>query len=133
MNYPTPSASDANSTNRSRYVKRITALAALMSATLLLSSCATTVVQDQKRALLDRKCQERVVKMLNAVSPVVAENDAPKKFCGCFAEKVDIAKLETDIDGVKDIGLNPETLRFVTEYIPNIRTCAKETGLWKGL
>jgi hypothetical protein len=114
-------------------VRRMVATATLIGATLVLSSCATTVVQDQKRALLDRKCQERVVKMLNAVSPIVAENDAPKKFCGCFAEKIDIAKLETDIDSVKDIGLNPETLRFVTEYIPNIRTCAKETGLWKGL
>jgi hypothetical protein len=99
---------------------------------IALSSCAT-MVEDQKRALLDRKCQDRVIKMLNAVSPVVAESDAPKKFCTCFAGKVDIAKLETDIDGVKDIGLNPETLRFVTEYIPNIRTCAKDTGLWKGL
>jgi hypothetical protein len=119
--------------NRARNtVSKITCALALTGTTLLLSSCAT-VVQDQKRALLDSKCQDRVVKMLNAVSPVVAENDAPKKFCGCFAEKVDIAKLETDIDGVKDIGLNPETLRFVTEYIPNIRTCAKETGLWKGL
>jgi hypothetical protein len=114
-------------------VRRMVATATLIGATLVLSSCATTVVQDQKRALLDRKCQERVVKMLNAVSPIVAENDAPKKFCGCFAEKIDIAKLETDIDSVKDIGLNPETLRFVTEYIPNIRACAKETGLWKGL
>jgi hypothetical protein len=113
-------------------MKRIAAMTALIGTTLVLSSCAT-VVQDQKRALLDRKCQDRVVKMLNAVSPVVTEADAPKKFCGCFAEKVDIAKLETDIDGVKDIGLNPETLRFVTEYIPNIRTCAKDTGLWKGL
>lgn len=91
------------------------------------------MMQDQKRALLDRKCQERVIRMLNAVSPVVAESSIPQKFCGCLTEKVDIAKLETDIDGVKDIGLNPETLRFVTEYIPTIRTCAKETGLWKGL
>jgi hypothetical protein len=121
---------DAQPANK---LKRVAATVALIGATLMLSSCATTVVQDQKRALLDRKCQERVVKMLNAVSPVVAENDAPKKFCGCFAEKIDIAKLETDIDSVKEIGLNPETLRFVTEYIPNIRTCAKETGLWKGL
>jgi hypothetical protein len=96
------------------------------------SGCAT-MVEDQKRAAFDRKCEERVIKMLNAVSPVVTEADAPKKFCSCFAGKVDIAKLETDIDGVKDIGLNPETLRFVTEYIPNIRTCAKDTGLWKGL
>lgn len=71
--------------------------------------------------------------MLNAVSPVVAESNIPQKFCGCLTSKVDIAKLETDIDSVKDIGLNPETLRFVTEYIPTIRTCAKETGLWKGL
>ncbi|TAG45369.1 MAG: hypothetical protein EAZ30_15800 [Betaproteobacteria bacterium] len=106
------------------------ALFALMAVTL--SGCAT-LVEDQKRAALDRKCQDRVVKMLNAVSPVVAESDIPQKFCNCFASKVDIAKLELDIDGVKDIGLNPETLRFVTEYIPNIRTCAKETGLWKGL
>jgi hypothetical protein len=113
-------------------VKRISTAILLAAVAIGASSCAT-VVQDQKRVLLDRKCQDRVVKMLNAVSPVVVESDAPKKFCGCFADKVDIAKLETDIDGVKDIGLNPETLRFVTEYIPNIRTCAKETGLWKGL
>ena len=113
-------------------MKKIISIAILIGTTIMLSSCAT-VVQDQKRALLDRKCQDRVVKMLNAVSPVVAEADTPKKFCGCFAEKVDIAKLETDIDAVNDIGLNPETLRFVTEYIPNIRTCAKDTGLWKGL
>lgn len=97
-----------------------------------LSSCAT-IVQEPKRALLDRKCQDRVVRMLNAVSPVVAESNIPQKFCGCFTEKLDVAKLETDIDGVKDIGLNPETLRFVTEYIPTIRSCAKDTGLWKGL
>jgi hypothetical protein len=104
-------------------------IAALLA---LLSGCAT-VVQEQKRSLLDRKCQERVVKMLNAVSPIVAESNVPQKFCGCLTAKVDIVKLETDIDGVKDIGLNPETLRFVTEYIPTIRGCAKETGLWKGL
>jgi hypothetical protein len=111
-----------------------TALLATLSVVALttLSSCAT-VVQDQKRALLDRKCQDRVVRMLNAVSPVVAESNIPQKFCGCFTEKLDVAKLETDIDGVKDIGLNPETLRFVTEYIPTIRSCAKDTGLWKGL
>lgn len=111
-----------------------TALLATLSVVAItaLSSCATVVV-DQKRAVLDRKCQERVVSMLNAVSPVVAESNIPQKFCGCFTEKVDVVKLETDIDGVKDIGLNPETLRFVTEYIPTIRGCAKETGLWKGL
>jgi hypothetical protein len=97
-----------------------------------LGGCAS-MVADQKRALLDRKCQERVVKMLNAVSPVIAESNAPQRFCTCFTTKVDIAKLEGDIDGVKDIGLNPETLRFVTEYIPTIRGCAKETGLWKGM
>ena len=102
---------------------------ALMSV-FALSGCAS-VVQDQKRALLDRKCQDRVVKMLNAVSPIIAESNAPQKFCSCFTEKLDVAKLETDIDGVKDIGLNPETLRFVTEYIPTIRGCAKESGLWK--
>ena len=71
--------------------------------------------------------------MLNAVSPVVAESGIPEKFCACFTSKVDVAKLETDVDSVKEIGLNPETLRFVTEYIPTIRGCAKETGLWKGL
>lgn len=108
------------------------ALLAVVAAISLfaLNGCAS-IVQDQKRALLDRKCQERVVRMLNAVSPVIAESNAPQKFCGCFTEKVDIAKLETDIDGVKEIGLNPETLRFVTEYIPTIRGCAKESGLWK--
>ena len=107
------------------------ALAALGLLSLLaLGGCASTM-QDQKRALLDRKCQDRVVKMLNAVSPVIVESNAPQKFCGCFTEKLDVAKLETDIDGVKDIGLNPETLRFVTEYIPTIRSCAKESGLWK--
>ena len=95
-----------------------------------LNGCAS-VVQDQKRALLDRKCQERVVRMLNAVSPVIAESNAPQKFCTCFTEKLDIAKLDGDIDAVKEIGLNPETLRFVTEYIPTIRGCAKESGLWK--
>ena len=97
-----------------------------------LSGCASVLVE-QKRALLDRKCQERVVRMLNAVSPVAAETGIAQQFCGCFTGKVDIVKLETDIDSVKDIGLNPETLRFVTEYIPTIRGCAKETGLWKGL
>jgi hypothetical protein len=97
-----------------------------------LSGCAT-MVEDQKRAALDRKCQDRVIKMLNTVSPVVAETDIPKKFCTCFAGKVEIAKLEQDIDKVKDIALNPETLQFVTEHIPTIRACAKETGLWKGL
>ena len=71
--------------------------------------------------------------MLNAVSPIAAESNIPQKFCGCFTSKVEIVKLEADIDSVKDIGLNPETLRFVTEYIPTIRACAKETGLWKGL
>ena len=95
-----------------------------------LNGCAS-IMQDQKRALLDRKCQERVVKMLNAVSPVIAESNAPQKFCTCFTEKLDIAKLDGDIDSVKEIGLNPETLRFVTEYIPTIRGCAKDTGLWK--
>jgi len=101
-------------------------------AVLGLSGCAT-VVQDTKRAMLERKCEERAIRMLNAVSPIAEEADVPKKFCTCFMAKVDIAKLETDIDGVKDIGLNPETLRFVTEYIPTIRGCAKDTGLWKGL
>jgi glycerol-3-phosphate cytidylyltransferase-like family protein len=104
----------------------------LAIATLALSSCAT-MVEDQKRAALDRKCQTRVVQMLNTVSPVVAETDIPKKFCGCLTAKVDVVKLEKDIDEVKEISLNPETLKFVTEYIPTIRTCAKETGLWKGL
>ncbi len=113
-------------------VKKSAAYAALASAALLLTSCAT-VMEAPKRSLLDSKCQERVVRMLNTVSPVVAETDIPKKFCGCFTQKVDIAKLEKDIDEVKDIALNPETLKFVTEYIPTIRTCAKETGLWKGL
>ena len=97
-----------------------------------LGGCAT-VVQETKRSALDQKCQERVVAMLNAVSPVATDTGIPEKFCGCFMAKVDVAKLETDVDGVKDIGLNPETLRFVTEYIPTIRGCAKETGLWKGL
>ena len=114
-------------------VARPVLLATLGALTVTLLSGCATIVQDQKRALLDRKCQERVVSMLNAVSPVVAESNIPQKFCGCLTSKVDIAKLETDIDSVKDIGLNPETLRFVTEYIPTIRTCAKETGLWKGL
>ena len=114
-------------------VARPVLLATLGTLTVTLLSGCASMVQDQKRALLDRKCQERVVSMLNAVSPVVAESNIPQKFCGCLTSKVDIAKLETDIDGVKDIGLNPETLRFVTEYIPTIRTCAKETGLWKGL
>lgn len=111
-----------------------TALLAALTLALVstLSGCAM-MAQEQKRTLLDRKCQERVISMLNAVSPVVAESGIAQKFCGCFMAKVDIVKLETDIDGVKDIGLNPETLRFVTEYIPTVRTCAKETGLWKGL
>jgi hypothetical protein len=104
----------------------------LAATSLVLASCAT-MVEDQKRAALDRKCQTRVIQMLNTVSPVVAETDIPKKFCGCLTAKVDVAKLEKDIDEVKEISLNPETLKFVTEYIPTIRTCAKETGLWKGL
>ena len=104
----------------------------LAVAALMLSGCAT-VVQETKRSLLDQKCQQRVVTMLNAVSPVVAETGVAQKFCTCFTQQVDVKKLEADIDGVKDIGLNPETLRFVTEYIPTIRACAKETGLWKGL
>ena len=102
------------------------------AAVVALSGCAT-VAPESKRTLLDQKCQQRVVSMLNAVSPVVAESGIPEKFCACFTSKVDVAKLETDVDSVKEIGLNPETLRFVTEYIPTIRGCAKETGLWKGL
>jgi hypothetical protein len=113
-------------------VKRVFVALAAFGAAILLTSCAT-VMEAPKRSMLDAKCQERVVRMLNTVSPVVAETDIPKKFCGCFTAKVDIAKLEKDIDEVKDIALNPETLKFVTEYIPTIRTCAKETGLWKGL
>ena len=101
-------------------------------AAFMLSACAT-VAQETKRSLLDQKCQERVVTMLNAVSPVDTETGVPQKFCGCFTQKVDVVKLEADVDSVKEIGLNPETLRFVTEYIPTIRGCAKETGLWKGL
>ncbi len=101
-------------------------------AALAVTGCAN-MVEAQKRALLDRKCQERIVRMLDAVSPVAAESQIPQRFCGCFTSKVDIAKLERDVDEVKQIGLNPETLRFVTEYIPTIRGCAKETGLWKGL
>lgn len=104
----------------------------LAVAAFMLSGCAT-VVQETKRSVLDQKCQQRVVTMLNAVSPVVTETGIAQKFCACFTQQVDIVKLEADIDGVKDIGLNPETLRFVTEYIPTIRGCAKETGLWKGL
>lgn len=99
---------------------------------ITLGGCAI-VVQETKRSVLDQKCQERVVTMLNAVSPVATDAGIPEKFCGCFMSKVDVVKLETDVDGVKDIGLNPETLRFVTEYIPTIRGCARETGLWKGL
>jgi hypothetical protein len=113
-------------------VKRVFAAAVAIGAAIGLTSCAT-VMEAPKRSLLDSKCQERVIRMLNTVSPVVAETDIPKKFCGCFTQKVDVAKLEKDIDEVKDIALNPETLKFVTEYIPTIRTCAKETGLWKGL
>ena len=101
-------------------------------AAFMLSSCAT-VVQETKRSLLDQKCQQRVVSMLNAVSPVSPESGIAQKFCGCFTAKVDVVKLETDVDSVNEIGLNPETLRFVTEYIPTIRGCAKETGLWQGL
>ena len=101
-------------------------------AAFMLSSCAT-VVQETKRSLLDQKCQQRVVSMLNAVSPVARESGIAQKFCGCFTAKVDVVKLETDVDSVNEIGLNPETLRFVTEYIPTIRACAKETGLWQGL
>ena len=104
----------------------------LAVAAFMLGSCAT-VVQETKRSVLDQKCQQRVVTMLNAVSPVVAETGVAQKFCACFTQQVDVKKLEADVDGVKDIGLNPETLRFVTEYIPTIRACAKETGLWKGL
>ena len=104
-----------------------------MAATVVALSGCATVVQETKRSLLDQKCQQRVVSMLNAVSPVTAESGIAQKFCGCFTQKVDVAKLEADVDGVKEIGLNPETLRFVTEYIPTIRGCAKETGLWKGL
>lgn len=110
-----------------------TLIAALMASAAIMASGCATVVQEQKRSLLDQKCQERVVSMLNAVSPVAAEAGVSQKFCACFTTKVDMVKLEGDIDGVKDIGLNPETLRFVTEYIPTIRGCAKETGLWKGL
>ncbi len=101
-------------------------------AAFMLSSCAT-VVQETKRSLLDQKCQQRVVTMLNAVSPVVTETGIAEKFCACLTQQVDVIKLEADIDGVKEIGINPETLRFVTEYIPTIRGCAKQTGLWKGL
>ena len=108
-------------------------LAALVAGVLVnLSGCAT-VAPEPKRSVLDGKCQERLVAMLNAVSPVVEGTDISQKFCGCLMPKVDPVKLEADIDGVKDIGLNPETLRFVTEYIPTIRVCAKETGLWNGL
>ena len=108
-------------------------LVALIAITAFMLSGCATVVQETKRSLLDQKCLQRIVSMLNAVSPVAAESGIAQKFCGCFTAKVDIAKLETDVDSVKDIGLNPETLRFVTEYIPTIRGCAKETGLWKGL
>jgi hypothetical protein len=114
------------------FQSRVVRVSLFAAAAVALTGCAT-VVEDQKRAALDRKCQERVVRMLNTVSPIVTETDIPKKFCGCFSSKVDLAKIEGDIDAVKDIGLNPETLRFVTEHIPNIRACAKETGLWKGL
>ena len=108
-------------------------LIALTTGTLFALSGCATIVQEPKRSLLDQKCEQRIVSMLNAVSPVVSESGIPQKFCGCFTSKVDVVKLETDVDSVKDIGLNPETLRFVTEYIPTIRGCAKETGLWKGL
>ena len=116
--------------DRTRTLRKVSLATMVLLTLVALNGCAS-IVQDQKRALLDRKCQERVVKMLNAVSPIIAESNAPQKFCGCFTEKLDIAKLETDIDSVKEIGLNPETLRFVTEYIPTIRGCAKDTGLWK--
>lgn len=107
--------------------------AALITGLLLVVSGCATVQPEPKRSLLDSKCQERVVAMLNAVSPVVAGADIAQSFCGCLTSKVDAVKLEADIDGVKDIGLNPETLRFVTEYIPTVRACAKQTGLWSGL
>lgn len=107
--------------------------AALIAGLLLSAGGCATVAPEQKRSLLDSKCQERVVAMLNAVSPVAAGTDISQKFCGCLTSKVDVVKLEADIDGVKEIGLNPETLRFVTEYIPTVRACAKETGLWRGL
>lgn len=107
--------------------------AALIAGALLGVSGCATVAPEQKRSSLDGKCQERMIAMLNAVSPVVAGADISQKFCGCLTTKVDAVKLEADIDGVKDIGLNPETLRLVTEYIPTVRTCAKETGLWRGL
>ena len=112
---------------------RVVHLSALVVGVLIILSGCATVVEEQNRSLLDRKCQERVVSMLNTVSPIAAESNIPQKFCGCLTSKVEIVKLEADIDSVKDIGLNPETLRFVTEYIPTIRACAKETGLWKGL
>lgn len=106
---------------------------ALIAGTLgSLSGCAT-VAPEQERSLLDGKCQARMVAMLNAVSPVVTGTGISQKFCGCLTPKVDAIKFEADIDRVKDIGLNPETLRFVTEYIPTIRACAKESGLWMEL
>lgn len=110
----------------------VLALGVLALGVLALGGCAT-VVQETKRSALDQKCQERMVAMLNAVSPVANDAGVTQKFCGCFMSKVDAVKLEADVDGVKDIGLNPETLRFVTEYIPTIRGCAKDTGLWQGL
>ena len=61
--------------------------AMLILLALSISGCAT-IIEDQKRALLDRKCQERVVRMLNAVSPIIAESNAPQKFCGCFTQKL---------------------------------------------
>jgi len=111
----------------------VTLRAAVIAGVLAsLGGCATAA-PEQKRSLLDSKCQERVVAMLNAVSPVVAGGDISQNFCGCLTSKVDVVKFEADIDGVKDIGLNPETLRFVTEYIPTVRVCAKQSGLWRGL
>ena len=115
------------------FTPRAAAVAALFAATVTALGGCATVALEPKRSLLDQKCQQRVVTMLNAVSPVTADAGIPEKFCGCFTQKVEVVKLEADIDSVKEIGLNPETLRFVTEYIPTIRACAKETGLWKGL
>ena len=108
-------------------------VAAVFAATITALGGCATVAPEPKRSVLDQKCEQRVVTMLNAVSPVSADPGIPQKFCGCFMQRMDVVKLEADIDGVKDIGLNPETLRFVTEYIPTIRVCAKETGLWTGL
>ena len=97
---------------------------------VVLVGCAGALLGGEraKRALFASKCEEKVQPIMKFVAlfSVVAEPD--KKVCGCLAEKIDLARVES-------VAFKPKEERdaavaaLLMENMPLIRNCALETGV----